>query len=381
MTLELKTPFTPMEAQLVEKPPEGNAWQYEPKWDGFRCLAFRDDKRVQLQSKSGRPLARYFPDLVESLLAVRARKFVLDGEIVIPIAGRLSFDDLLMRVHPAESRVRKLAAEHPALLIVFDLLVNERGKSLVNLKLDERRSRLETFAAHYFPANAVLRLSPITTDLVEARKWFRSVGGNLDGIVAKRRDLPYRSGTRDGMQKVKHQRTADCVVGGFRYAQESERPPGRQSIRKTKQIGSLLLGLYDEKGLLDHIGFTSGFNAAERTRVTKMVTPLIGGSGFTGHAPGGPSRWSTRLSDDWKPLKPDLVVEVQYDHFTGDRFRHGTRILRWRPDKAPRQCTLDQVDRRAGPPLKLLEPSTAIPKASHGRQSAGSATIRKKTKE
>jgi ATP-dependent DNA ligase len=256
----------------------------------------------------------------------------------------LSFDDLLMRIHPAASRVKKLAAEHPALFIAFDVLVDERGKSLVESVLATRRPRLEQFARKYFKAGGELRLSPATTKLAAARRWFRAAGAHLDGIVAKRLDLEYRSGTRDGMEKVKHRRTADCVVGGFRYA-----------AADNKQVGSLLLGLYDDEGRLNHVGFTSSFKAADRKKITQMVTRLKGKPGFTGRAPGGPSRWSTRRSDEWEPLKTRLVVEVEYDHFSGDRFRHGTHLLRWRPDKAPRQCTLEQVDRRRGSALKLLK--------------------------
>ena len=343
MPLDLKTSFEPMEALSVDEIPTGEQWQYEPKWDGFRCLAFRDQKKIDLQSKSGQPLARYFPDLVEALGQLKAGRFVLDGEIVIPIAGRLSFDDLLLRVHPAASRVKKLAAEHPAMLIVFDLLADERGKSLAEKPLEERRERLEKFAAKYFAGHEAVRLSPATTDLRTAKKWFKATGGNLDGIIAKRIDLAYRSGERDGMQKIKQLRTADCVVGGFRYAEGK------------KVVGSLLLGLYDKAGLLHHVGFTSSFKAADRQKITDRVTPLIEPPGFTGKAPGGPSRWSTKRSTEWQPLRPELVVEVEYDHFTGDRFRHGTSILRWRPDKAPKQCKLDQVARRGGRTLKLLE--------------------------
>jgi ATP-dependent DNA ligase len=342
MPLEVKPVFPPMEAVSVDAPPVGTDWQYEPKWDGFRCLAFRDGDEIFLQSKSGQPLNRYFPDLVESLRSLRAQRFVLDGEIVIPIGGRLSFDELLLRVHPAASRVRKLAAAHPATLIVFDLLANERGKSLVGRKLEDRRPRLVAFAEKYFSHRKDIRLSPATTDIVAAEEWFSAVGGNLDGIVAKRLDLPYRSGKRDGMQKIKHHRTADCVVGGFRYAQGKH------------VVGSLLLGLYDEEGLLNHVGFTSSFKAGQRAKITEIVEPLRGGPGFSGRAPGGPSRWSNGRSEQWEPVTPKLVVEVEYDHFTGNRFRHGTHFLRWRPDKAPRNCRIDQVDRRGGQVLKLL---------------------------
>jgi ATP-dependent DNA ligase len=342
MPLEFSWPLTPMEALSVEEIPEGDGWQYEPKWDGFRCLALRDGERIELQSKSGQPLARYFPDLVEALASLGAKKFVLDGEIVVPIGGRLSFDDLLLRVHPAASRVKKLAAEHPAMFVAFDLLADERGRSLLQLTLAERRERLEKFAARYFKKRPDVRLSPATTNLAVARRWFRTVGGNLDGIIAKRTDFPYQAGNREGMQKIKNLRTADCVVGGFRYGEG------------TKVIGSLLLGLYDKDGLLHHVGFTSSFKAAERKKLTERVERLIEPPGFTGRAPGGKSRWSTRRSDEWQPLAPKLVVEVQYDHFTGGRFRHGTQLLRWRPDKAPRQCRLDQVASRGGSTLRLL---------------------------
>jgi ATP-dependent DNA ligase len=278
---------------------------------------------------------------------LKVRKFVLDGEIVIPVGGRLSFDDLLLRVHPAASRVRQLAADHPAMFVVFDLLASERGKSLLALPLAQRREKLEKFAARFFGTSPELRLSPATARLAQAKKWFQAAGGNLDGVIAKRLDLPYQSGNREGMQKIKHRHTADCVVGGFRYGEG------------TKVVGSLLLGLYDGAGLLHHVGFTSSFKAAERSKITRLVERLIEPPGFTGRAPGGKSRWSTRRSTEWQPLRPKLVAEVQYDHFTGDRFRHGTTFVRWRGDKSPRQCKLDQVARRSGTLLKLLERKSA----------------------
>ncbi|HET6962747.1 MAG TPA: ATP-dependent DNA ligase [Terriglobia bacterium] len=324
-----------MEARAVDSIPSGPEWQYEPKWDGFRCLAFRDGNAVQLQSKSGRPLARYFPDIVAALQALRPTRFVLDGEIVIPVRGELSFDELLLRIHPAASRVNKLAKEHPGVFVVFDLLVNERGKPLADQTLENRRQRLEAFAEKFLDKNDSVSISPATRDVKVARQWFKSVGAALDGIIAKRVDLPYQSGERTGMQKIKKLRSADCVVGGFRYASAS------------RVIGSLLLGLYDKEGLLHHVGFTSSFNQSQRKQLTPRMEALVKTPGFTGQAPGGPNRWSTDRSAEWKPLSPKLVVEVQYDHFTGGRFRHGTRFLRWRPDKAPRQCTLDQVKQRA----------------------------------
>lgn len=332
MTLPIKPPFPPMEAQLVDKIPAGADWEYEPKWDGFRCLGFRDGKKIELQSKSGQPLARYFPEVVEALLKLKATSFVLDGELVIPVKGGLSFDDLLQRIHPAASRIQKLSLATPANYIIFDLLVDEAGKTVFEEPLVKRRQKLEKFAKKYFAKNASIELSPKTEDYATAQKWLSSAGIKLDGVIAKRSDLEYRSGTRDGMQKVKRMRTADCVLGGFRYAS------------KGKVVGSLLLGLYDDAGLLHHVGFTSSFNEAGKKELTKKLEPLIGPPGFTGNAPGGPSRWSTERSGEWQPLKTKLVVEVQYDHFTGGRFRHGTRFLRWRPEKKPKQCNFEQLD-------------------------------------
>jgi ATP-dependent DNA ligase len=340
MNLPLRRPFPPMEARSVDEIPQGRSWQYEPKWDGFRCLAFRDGARVELQSKSGQPLTRYFPELVTALSAVKAPRFVLDGEIVVPQGHAFSFDALLQRIHPAASRVRKLAAETPALLIVFDLLVDAGGEMLIALSLSERRKALEVFARKYLRGQ--IRLSPATTKLADAKKWLRQVGATLDGIIAKHTDMPYQSGTREGMVKIKNYRSADCVVGGFRYNE------GKRTV------GSLLLGLYGEKGLLNHVGFTSSLNATEKKTLTSKLEKLIAPPGFTGGKPGGPSRWSTKRSTEWQPLKPKLVVEVCYDHFSGGRFRHGTRLLRWRPDKTPRQCTMEQVTQKKADLMKLL---------------------------
>ena len=341
--LPIKPPYEPMEARSVDDIPDGEGWQYEPKWDGFRCLAFRNGDSVHLQSKSGQPLARYFPDVVAACLELDAKKFVLDGEIVVPVGKGLSFDDLLQRIHPAASRVNMLAETTPALFIVFDLLVDDSGVSLVKNSVDERRQALEVFASKYLRRNRAVRLSPATTDIKVVRQWFRKVGSGLVGIIAKRLGIPYMSGERTGMMKVKHMRTADCVVGGFRYAE------------KKKVIGSILLGLYDDNGLLHHIGFSSAFKADERVKLTPVLEKLIKPPGFTGQAPGGPSRWSTKRTDEWKPLQPKLVVEVEYDHFTNGRFRHGTSIVRWRPDKKPRQCTLDQLGPEKRSPLVMLE--------------------------
>ena len=332
LSLPILPPYPPMEAKSVEKIPSGPQWVYEPKWDGFRCLAFRDEDEIALQSKAGQPLARYFPELVDGLKALKAKRFVLDGEIVIVTGGKLSFDDLLMRIHPAEKRIRKLAAETPARLLVFDLLVDERGKDLTTLPLRERRHRLEAFV-DMAGKSLVTELSPATADRAAAERWMTEYATfGCDGVVAKLADEPYHSGDREAMQKIKRLRTVDCVVGGFRYA--SNNPSA---------IGSLLLGLYNEEGQLDHVGFAASFAAAQRAELKAVVEPLKGGTGFTGRAPGGPSRWSTERSGEWESLKPTLVCEVRYDHFSGGRFRHGTKFLRWRPDKKPKQCTFDQL--------------------------------------
>lgn len=347
MKLALNPPLAPMEARAVDDIPEGEGWQYEPKWDGFRCIAFRDGDSIELQSKAGQPLTRYFPEIVASLAALKAERFVLDGEIAIPQGNKLSFVALLQRIHPAASRIRKLAQETPGIYIVFDLLADAKGNSLLQEALAERRQGLEAFAAKYLKSSADVKLSPATTKFKEAEKWFRGVGGALDGIMAKQLNMPYHSGERDAMVKIKCDRTADCVVGGFRYATKGE------------VVGSLLLGLYDDDGLLHHVGFTSSFKAAERKAITEKVEKLIKEPGFTGRRPGGPSRWSTERSGEWCPLASKLVVEVSYDHFSGDRFRHGTKLVRWRPDKAPRQCTMEQVRQApSAASLRLLRASS-----------------------
>jgi ATP-dependent DNA ligase len=337
----LKPSIPPMEARSVEEIPTGDEWQYEPKWDGFRCLAFRDRDEIFLQSKNGQPLARYFPDVVANVAKLPHQQFVLDGELVIPIGGALSFDELQLRLHPAASRVKKLAAAHPAVYIVFDLLAGD-GKSYLKVPLRKRRKLLEKFARSDLRSAKDIRLSPATTDYNVANNWFRKTGRDLDGIIAKLLDATYASGERTAAVKVKRMRTADCVVGGFRYATGA------------RVIGSLLLGLYDDDGLLHHVGFISGFKTSERPALTKKFERLRKTPGFTGNAPGGPSRWSTDRSGQWEPVSPKMVVEVAYDHFTGGRFRHGTRFLRWRPDKDPRQCTMDQVEHREGKAMALL---------------------------
>ncbi|KFE63726.1 ATP-dependent DNA ligase [Hyalangium minutum] len=332
LDLPLTPPYPPMEAELVRDIPPGDDWQYEPKWDGFRCIVYRDGDHVELQSKAGQPLGRYFPELVEAVRELSPQRFVLDGEIVIPEEGGLSFDALLLRIHPAASRVAMLAKQSPSRLYVFDLLVDARRQLLTDKPLMVRREKLEAFASRYLEPAGQIRLSPATHSQKVARAWLGSQG--MDGVVAKRLSSQYTSGERTGMVKVKPQRTADCVVGGFRWAE-----------RRESGVGSILLGLYGKDGLLHHVGYCSSFSAKDKKELVEPLESLRGAPGFTGKAPGGPSRWSKR-DGAWEPLQTRLVVEVAYDHFSQGRFRHGTQFVRWRPDKAPEQCRMEQVLRR-----------------------------------
>jgi ATP-dependent DNA ligase len=323
-----------MEARLVDDLPEDSGWQFEPKWDGFRCLAFRSGREVEIKAKSGKSLSRFFPEVVGNLRALQHKTFVLDGELVISADGGPSFDALQMRLHPAASRIARLAQETPADFVAFDCLLTKPMRPLLGKPFAARREALEAFFASASASardGRGLRLTPFTRDRRQARSWLDARQAALDGVVAKRLDLPYRPGERV-MLKIKRVRTADCVVGGFRY--ESSGP----------YVGSLLLGLYDAEGLLHHVGFTSTISDQERPALTERLEKLIQPPGFTGGAPGAPSRWSTTRSADWRPLRPRLVVEVRYDHVTGRRFRHGTKLLRWRPDRAPGQCTYAQLD-------------------------------------
>ena len=331
---ELEPAIAPMEARLVDALPHGPGWTYEPKWDGFRCIAYRKGDAVNLISKSGKPLGRYFPEIVALLETLAERDFILDGELTVATDDSLSFAALQARLHPAESRIRKLSVETPAQFILFDCLALA-SRDLAELPFAERRAQLELF---YRTAKVEgLLLSPATTDASQAETWLARAGTALDGVVAKRLDLPYQPGIR-AMAKLKQHRTADCVVGGFRYAGN-----------KKEAVGSLLLGLFDDGDKLNHVGFSSSFDAAEKKRLLGVLEPLIGPPGFTGDAPGGPSRWSTERSVEWQPLHHGLVVEVRYDQVTGCRFRHGTTFLRWRPDKAPAQCRMDQLARELKP--------------------------------
>jgi ATP-dependent DNA ligase len=320
-----------MEARLAGEIPDGAGWQFEPKWDGFRCLAFRDGDAVELMSKSGKPLARYFPEIAAALRDLGETRFVLDGELVLPVGDVLSFAALQLRLHPAASRIERLSRETPAQLLLFDAL--QIGKDpLADSPLAERRAALERFMRK--AAGVRLCLSPATVDPEVARDWFARSGKALDGVVAKRLDEPYQPGER-AMIKVKQQRTAECVVGGYRNGKNG--------------VGSLLLGLYDRQGKLDYVGFTSSFSDEDRAALAKKLARNQGPSPFTGSAPGGASRWSQGRSTEWVALKGDLVAEVTYDQVTGGRFRHGTTFLRWREDKRPDQCTRDQLEHELSP--------------------------------
>lgn len=330
MSFPLPLELSPMEARVAETIPRDAGWQYEPKWDGFRCLAFRDGEDVRLQSKSGRPLERYFPEVVANLRSLCESRFVLDGELVVPVGDALSFDDLLQRIHPAASRVAKLAHERPATLLVFDLLAHG-DDTLLARPLRERRTALEAFAARTLGREpSDVRLSPATTSLAQVDAWYSRVGGALDGVVAKRTDAPYRAGARDAVVKIKARRTADCVVGGYR-------------IGESGGLGSLLLGLYDDRGVLAYVGHTSGYSAADKRAIFERLQRYRSDASFARNVPGGPSRWNRGADAAWQPVAPEIVLEVIYDQVTGERFRHGTRPVRLRPDKAPRACTLDQI--------------------------------------
>jgi ATP-dependent DNA ligase len=373
--LPIQPPYPPAEAKSVDSLPHESGWLYEPKWDGFRCLAFRQGDEVVLQSKAGQPLGRYFPEIVAALLALPERKFVLDGEIVIRSGAGLDFDALLQRVHPAASRIQRLSQETPATYMVFDLLVDSKGRSLSDRPLSGRRMALQEFAVAnidsehdgkrskntdpqktFSNSGERILLSPASADFATAEKWMREgAASGWDGVVAKRLDCEYMSGDRTGMVKIKRIRTADCVVGGFRWARakasageakksKADSKSANSDKRPTEEIGSLLLGLYNKNGELDHIGFSASFTREERSKLKSILKPFMGGEGFSGKAPGGPSRWTRDARDtEWFPLQPKLVGEFQYDHFSGGRFRHGTKFLRWRPEKKPEQCTMDQI--------------------------------------
>lgn len=327
--LPIKPPIEPMEAKTIERIPQGKQWLYEPKWDGFRCIAFRDGNDVAMQSKSGQPLDRYFPEVLAGLRSLGSSRYVIDGELFIEHDGALDFDALLQRIHPAASRIRRLSEETPANFAVFDLLV-DGTHARFREPLAQRRTALEKYAMNHFSSSSKIALSPATGDPGAAERWLTGGIAHFDGVVAKRLDMPYRFGERDAVVKIKRQYTADCVVGGFRLAKDG------------KSVGSLLLGLYDDAGLLHLVGFVGSMNGAERERAAQLLKPIVAEPGFTGARPGGVSRWGSR-DTQWHPVKPRIVVEVQFDRVTGKRFRHGARFVRWRPDKEPHQCTMAQM--------------------------------------
>jgi ATP-dependent DNA ligase len=323
-----------MEAELVDELPRSPEWHYEPKWDGFRGVLENDGGELALWSRNGRPRLRYFPEL-QPLGDLMPPHSALDGEIVIAIDGKLDFDSMQTRLHPAESRVRKLAAEIPAQFIAFDLLLWD-GEPIHKRPIEERRVELEKRAQSFV-------LSELSHDPERAQKWLVTLeAAGLDGVIAKRLGLPYLPGSRDGVVKVKHHRTADCVIVGFRWSDKVE-----------GQISTLLLGLYGADGELDFVGHASGFPAAVRKQLHELLPPLQEPGHISGERiPGGQSRWSRGKELDWNPVRPELVCEIRYDKLERNRFRHGTRFLRFRPDKDPDQCTWREVR----PPRKRGDP-------------------------
>ncbi len=347
MRLPFLPPLEPMLSAAADGLPEGDGWLFEPKWDGFRAIVFRDGQEIYLQSRDLKPLDRYFPELHDPFAAALPERCILDGEIVIAGDRGLDFEALLLRIHPAASRVKMLAEQSPSSFVAWDLLALD-DEDLRDAPLEARRTRLETILGRSTPQ---VRLSPATRDRKLAEDWFqRFEGAGLDGVMAKRLDSPYSAGERT-MIKVKHSRTADCVIGGFRWHKSG---PGTK-------VGSLLLGLYDREGTLHHVGVASSFTDARRKELVTELAPLRE-SALEGHpwrswaeaqeeyaakgqrVPGASSRWNRGKDLRWEPLRPELVCEVAYDHMQGTRFRHGARFLRWRPDKLPKDCRYDQLE-------------------------------------
>ncbi|MDI5961785.1 ATP-dependent DNA ligase [Streptomyces sp. SL13] len=340
MDLPVMPPVKPMLAKPAARIPPGMS--YEAKWDGFRAVVHRDGDEIEIGSRTGKPLTRYFPEVAAALLAELPPRCVVDGEIVIARDGRLDFDALLERIHPADSRVRTLAERTPASFVAFDLLALG-DDSLMDVPQSGRRSRLVEALAGVRPP---VHVAPATTDLAVARQWFeRYEGAGLDGVVAKPPDIPYRPDERL-MVKVKHERTADCVVAGFRHHKSGP------------VLGSLLLGLYDAAGRLQHVGVSASFTMRRREELVEELAPwrMDSAEGHpwqewadaeahtAGRMPGAPSRWSGKKDLSWVPLRPERVVEVAYDHMQGDRFRHTARFRRWRPDRTPSSCTYAQLE-------------------------------------
>lgn len=352
MNLPVLPPVAPMLAKGSRSLPEADGVLFEPKWDGFRAIVFRDGDEIEIGSRNERPLTRYFPDLLEPLRQALPPRCVVDGEIVIAGPEGLDFSSLLQRIHPAESRVRMLATQSPASFVAFDLL----ALADVDLRSQPFSVRRNLLVGALAEAKAPVHLTPATTDRAEAEEWFnRFEGAGLDGVVVKSLDQAYLENQR-AMIKVKHARTADCVVGGFR-------------IHKGGGVGSLLLGLHDDSGLLHHVGVASSFTVARRARLAEELAPyqldaLVGhpwagwaeaaaAAWVGGRKPGGTSRWNAGKDVSWEPVRPELVVEVAYDHLQGDRFRHATQFLRWRPDRLPASCAYGQLE--VAVPAELAE--------------------------
>jgi ATP-dependent DNA ligase len=317
IALPLKPPVKPQLARSAKELPEGDGWRYEPKWDGFRTIVFRDGDEVHLQSRNGKPMNRYFPEIVPDILALPGKKLVLDGELVIVVDGIQEFDLLSQRIHPAKSRVDMLAEKTPAAFVAFDLLA-EKDKSLLDVPYAKRRQRLEKIVKE------PVQLTPMTDDRKGAGAWLK---GSSEGVVAKEADAPYLPGERKGMMKIKRVRTLDAVVAAFRFGKHEG------------TVGSLILGLYDDAGELHVVGHTSGFSAKQKRELGGILEPHRTGERGSGE----PSRWKSEEELVWEGLRPELVCEIGFDHITGNRIRHGAKFMRWREDKDPRECTMDQL--------------------------------------
>ena len=320
MSLPLAEPLKPQLARSAQELPTGEGWCYEPKWDGFRTIAFRDGDDVRLQSRNGRPMNRYFPEVVEQILALPGERLVLDGEIVVEVDGVQEFDLLSQRIHPAASRVEMLARETPAGYVAFDLLA-EGDDTLLALPYSERRERLRAVVEE---EGGPVALTPATSDRGDAGVWLT---GDSEGVIAKESEAPYLPGERTGMLKIKRIRTADCVVAAFRFG------------KAEGTVGALILGLYDDDGGLQVVGHTSGFKAKEKRELVAKLEPYR----TYEHGSGAPSRWKSDEELAWEGLRPELVIEIAFDHITGSRIRHGAKFLRWREDKEPRECGLEQL--------------------------------------
>jgi len=362
MDLPVNPPVLPMLAKRVDAIPSGTGWIFEPKWDGFRAVVFRDGDEVLLQSRDTKPLNRYFPDLIAPLRAQLPERCVVDGEIVIASSRGLDFDALQLRIHPAASRVKMLAEQTPASIVFFDLLC-EGEEPLLSEPFEQRRKRLEKLLAH---AAKPIHVTPATRDRSTAEDWFsRFEGAGFDGVMAKLADGTYQPDKRT-MLKIKHERDCDCVVAGFRWHKDAA----------NEAVGSLLLGLYDDGGELQHVGVCASFTQPKRRELVEFLAPYRkdalkkhpwGDGATAGRVPGAQSRWSQGKDLSWEPLRPELVVEVAYEHMQGGRFRHMAQFRRWRPDKPPRECTYEQLEVVPAQELMHIFGSDSATAKSHRR--------------